>query len=511
MKNDYQVKIGRLISELRVSRGLTQTEFARQLGTSQSAVNRIEKGAQNISIELIARISEVLNSEIITLGSSSKLSLRIHGGLPLSGEITVNTSKNAGVGLLCASLLNKGKTTLHHVARIEEVNRIIEVLNSIGVKTRWFGANHNDLEIIPPAKLKLDQMDIAAAKRTRSILMFLGPLLHQYDDFKLPFAGGCSLGVRTVKPHLAALSAFGLNVDVPAGADYYHATVNAKTPTRDTILIERGDTATENVLMAAALCPHDVVIRNASPNYMVQDVCFFLQKLGVQIDGIGTTVLRVHGREQINQAVEYDVSEDPIEAMSFIAAAVITHSELTIKRCPIEFLELELATLGQMGLQYELSPEYPALNGKTRLVDVIVKKSALTAPQDKITALPFPGINQDNLPFIALIATAAKGRTLIHDWAYEKRAIYLTELNRLNANVELVDPHRVYITGPTKWKAADIVAPPALRPSVVILLAMLAAPGTSTLRDVYNINRGYEDFYDRLNSLGARIETFREI
>ena len=110
-----------------------------------------------------------------------------------------------------------------------------------------------------------------------------------------------------------------------------------------------------------------------------------------------------------------------------------------------------------------------------------------------------------------MIATVAQGRTLIHDWAYENRAIYLTELNRLNAKVDLVDPHRVYINGPTKWKSADITAPPALRPSVVILLAMLAAPGTSTLRDVYNINRGYQDFYNRLNSLGAKIETFREI
>lgn len=510
MADDYRTKIGKLISELRVNHGLTQTQLAAELGTSQSAINRIERGAQNVSLEIIARISDVLNSEIISLSSSSKLNLRIHGGSRLGGEITVNTSKNAGVGLLCASLLNHGKTTLRHVARIEEVNRIIEVLNSIGVKTKWLN-QENDLEIIPPSRLRLDQMDVAAAKRTRSILMFLGPLLHQYHDFKLPFAGGCSLGVRTVKPHLVGLGTFGLNVEVPAGADFYHATVTPRQPDHDIILIERGDTATENVLMAAALCPSETVIRNASPNYMVQDVCFFLQKLGVQIDGIGTTVLRVRGQKRINKNVEYEVSEDPIEAMSFVAAGVITRSEITIRRAPIEFLELELATLRQMGLDYELSPEYKSANGQTRLVDILLHHSQLTAPQDKIAALPFPGINQDNLPFMALIATAAHGRTLIHDWAYENRAIYLTELNRLNANVELVDPHRVYITGPTKWKAADIIAPPALRPSVVILLAMLAAPGTSTLRDVYNINRGYQDFYNRLNSLGAKIETFREI
>jgi len=126
-------------------------------------------------------------------------------------------------------------------------------------------------------------------------------------------------------------------------------------------------------------------------------------------------------------------------------------------------------------------------------------------------SMPFPGVNMDNLPFLGLIATVAKGRTMVHDWSYENRAIYFTELSKLNAKIELVDPHRVYITGPTVWKPADIISPPALRPSAVILLAMLAAPGQSTLRDVYSINRGYEDFANRLNSLGADIETLREI
>ena len=190
-----------------------------------------------------------------------------------------------------------------------------------------------------------------------------------------------------------------------------------------------------------------------------------------------------------------------------MAVALVTNSEITIKRAPIEFNELELATLEQMGANFEISPEYLSKNKKTRLVDIKVKKSKLHAAKDKIHALPFPGINMDNLPFLGLIATIAEGRTLIHDWSYENRAIYFTELSKLNAKIELVDPHRVYISGPTKWKPADVIAPSALRPSVVVLIAMLAAPGISTLRDVYNINRGYEDFAERLNSLGAKIET----
>ena len=192
--------------------------------------------------------------------------------------------------------------------------------------------------------------------------------------------------------------------------------------------------------------------------------------------------------------------------MSFIAAAIVTHSKLTIKRAPIEFLELEIATLEGMGLHYVLSEEYLARNNHTRLVDITIHPSTLVAPKDKMHALPFPGINMDNLPFMGLIATVAEGRTLVHDWSYENRAIYFTELTKLNATVELLDPHRVYITGPTKWKSAEMVAPPALRPTVVVLLAMLATPGVSILRNVYQMDRGYEQLAARLNTIGADIQ-----
>lgn len=507
--DDYKAKIGNLIQESRQHRGFTQAQLAEALGTSQSAINRIEKGGQNISLEMIARISDVLSHDIMTLNKTGKLNFRVHGGKKLTGSIEVKTSKNAAVALLCASILNRGKTVLRRVARIEEVNRIIEVLQSIGVKIRWLN-EEGDLEIIPPKKLQLENMDIAAAKRTRTIIMFLGPLMNQYNDFRLPFAGGCNLGKRTVEPHMIGLRHFGL--DVEATTDYYQAVVSKKKVDKAIVLTERGDTVTENVIMAAALhTGGPVTIRNASANYAIQDLCFFLEKLGVKIEGIGTTTLTITGVATIDTTIEYHPSEDPIEAMSFIAAGVITKSEITIKRVPIEFVEIELAILSEMGLRYDTGEEYVANNGHTRLVDITLQPSVLSASEDKLHALPFPGVNMDNLPFMGLIATTGAGRTLIHDWSYENRAIYFTELSKLNAQVELLDPHRVYVTGPTKWKPAEIVAPPALRPSVVILLAMLAAPGESVLRDVYSINRGYEDFANRLNSLGAHIETIREI
>ena len=266
-----------------------------------------------------------------------------------------------------------------------------------------------------------------------------------------------------------------------------------------------------STLMAAALCETTTVIRNASPNYMVQDLCFYLQELGVAIEGIGTTTLTVTGRRSIDVDVEYSPSEDPIEAMSLLAAAIVTGSEITIRRAPIEFLEIELALLEEMGFRYERSPEYPAANGRTRLVDLTTAVSPLHSPIDKIHPMPFPGLNIDNLPFFAVIAAVAQGQTMLHDWVYENRAIYLTELSKLGGRVTLLDPHRVMIDGPTHWSGAEIVCPPALRPAVVILLAMMASKGTSVLRSVYVINRGYEDLAERLNQLGARIETFSDL
>ena len=506
-KRSYQQEIGGVVEHLRVEKGWTQAELAKMVGTSQPAIYRIENGLQNVSLDMVNKLSHAFGSPILSVNTSVSHSLYIEGGKELHGEITINTSKNAAVGLLCASLLNSGKTTLRHLARIEEVFRIIEVLESIGVKCRWTNRK-KDLEIIPPKVLKLENLDIAAARKTRSIIMLFGPLLHKYKKFRLPYAGGCSLGVRTIEPHLRALRNFGLEVDARAESGFYNAKVGSTSsqhPDKRIVLSERGDTVTENILMAAALYPGKTTIVGASPNYMVQDVCFYLRALGVKIEGIGTTTLTIIGKSKINTTIEYSPSEDPIEAMSFIAAALTTHSEITIRRAPIEFLEIELEILRSMNAKIDRGKEYKAANGYTRLVDLTIKKSDLIAPTDKIHPMPFPGLNIDNLPFFSVIAASARGRTLIHDWVFENRAVYTTDLTKLNAKVELLDAHRVYVEGPTNWRPAELVSPPALRPAVVLLIAMLAAPGASILRNTYSIDRGYQDFAARLRQLGADI------
>jgi UDP-N-acetylglucosamine 1-carboxyvinyltransferase len=226
---------------------------------------------------------------------------------------------------------------------------------------------------------------------------------------------------------------------------------------------------------------------------------------------VGTSTLRIRGLASFNTPIEYSNSEDPIESMMWIAAGVMTKSKLTITRCPIDFLRRELLVLKDMGLAFTQSKKYKSYNGKTDLVDVTILPSSLTAPEEKITALPYPGINTDNFPFFVPIATQAEGTTLIHDWMWENRAIYFTELNRLGANVTLADPHRAFINGPTNLKASQVVCPPALRPATIILIAMLAAKGTSTLRNVYSIKRGYAEIAERLNSIGANIKVLKGI
>lgn len=506
--HDTNEKIGRLIYQIRQERGFTQAEFARKLGTSQSAVNRIEHGKQNLSLDTLGRISDVLNKQIISL-SGSAVSLRIEGGHQLRGEIELKTSKNAAVAILCASLLNRGTTRLKRVPRIEEVNRIVEVLQSIGVHVKWLPGN--DLEIKPPEKLDWGNMNRESARKTRTVIMLAGPLLHHYKEFKIPYAGGCELGRRTVLPHIYALEDFGAKVVAKTG--HYNIMVNRKLPIAPVVLYETGDTVTENALMAAAGFEGETVIKLASANYMVQDLCFYLLKLGVKIDGIGTSTLRVRGVKNIKKNVSYSLSEDPVEAMTFLSAAITTNSSITIKRAPIDFLELEILKLQKMGLRLKQSPVYKADNGYTNLSDITTYQhnGQLKAPEEKIHPLPSMGINIDNLPYFVPIVAVSSGRSLIHDWVYEDRALMYTEMKKIGVKLELADPHRVFIDGPTSWRASDITTPSGIRPAVMLLIGMLAAPGISMLRNVYTINRGYEDLAERLNSLGAHISVIHEV
>lgn len=435
----------------------------------------------------------------------SQEKFEINGGKKLSGEVVVNGSKNATVALLAAAMTNQGKTVFCNVPQIEEVNRWIEILESIGAKIE---RNGKVMTIISPKKFFLKKINVEAAEKTRSAILLIGALSGRSHKYFIPQAGGCKLGERTIKPHLFALEDFGVKIKVTN--DGFLINVNNLRPAKNNVLYETGDTVTETAIMVAAQIPKKTIIKMASANYMVQDLCFYLEKLGVKIKGVGTSTLEIKGRKKLKKNVTYEISEDPIEAMFFISLAITTKSDLVIKRCSIDFLELELLKLKKMGQKFEIMRRYKARNKKTNLVDIRIISSKLIALDDKIHALPFPGLNMDNLPFFVPIAMMARGGTLIHDWVYENRAVYFTELNRLGGNITLIDSHRVKITGPTKLKGADLMSPPALRPAAIILVAMLGAKGKSTLRGVYSINRGYENLEERLQSIGADIKLVKE-
>lgn len=426
----------------------------------------------------------------------------INGGKKLSGKIKTNSAKNSAVAILCATTMIKGKIILENVPVIEEVKRIIEILESIGLKTKWI--DKHSLEITNTGKIDIKKINKESFEKTRSGLLLIGSLASVLKSFTLPNSSGCQLGKRTVNPHIIALEHLGVKISC---AENGFKIKSNGLKGADFTMYESGDTTTENAIMAAIFAQGKTEINFASCNYMVQDLCYFLKKAGAKIKGIGTTKPEITGVSKL-KPVRYSIMPDPIESMTFISLAVTTGSRLEIVGCPIDFLRLELEKLNVMGQKFTISKKYKSASGNFDLVDIKIIPSKLKALPDKIYGRPYPGLNIDNLPKFVPILTQAKGETLVHDWVYENRAIYYVELNKLGANLTLLDPHRVIIKGPTKLTPAEIICPPALRPAINLLICMLAAKGKSILRNSYSIDRGYEDIVGRLKTIGADIEKF---
>lgn len=424
----------------------------------------------------------------------------IQGNKKLSGSVTVTSGKNSPIALICASLLTKGVVRFKGMTQVEEVLRVLEVLASIGVGVKWI--NSSTLELDTSGKLHLTKIDKEACSRVRISLLLLGALAARVPSYKLYRSGGCHLGDRTTKPHTYSLAKLG--VKTKNGGDHF-AVETKHLKGAHVVMYESGDTATENVIMAAVLAKGQTTIKFASANYMVQDLCHFLVECGAHIEGIGTTTLTITGVDALVPPKEYYPMPDPVDAMAWISLAVTTKSPFTVEGCPIEFLELELEYLKIMGQKVRISNKRMSQSGHFHLADLSFPASSLTALPDKLHPRPYPGLNIDAVPLFIPMLTQAKGRTLVHDWIYENRAIYALDLQKLGARVTLLDPHRVFVEGVSDLTGGELMCPPALRPGMAILIAMLAAKGTSTLRNVYMIERGYGDLTKRLRSLGADI------
>lgn len=432
--------------------------------------------------------------------------LVIQGGKKLHGEIVNQSNKNSAISILCATLMIHGKTVLKDVPQIQEVERMIELLTSIGVAVSRPDAH--TVVVDASGALNMETIDRKLCAKVRASLLLCGALAAREKSYKLYKSGGCRLGERTVRPHWYALSKLG--VSVVSKDRYYEVRREGNLKAARIVMYESGDAATENAIMAAVLAPGTTTITMASANYMVQDLCYFLVKAGAKISGIGSTTMTITGVKQLKPVNGYPIMPDPIVAMTFLSVAITTGSKLTVKNCPLEFLELELCKLDIMGQKYTVQNERKSKNGKFTIVDISVEPSKLKALPDKIYGRPFPGLNIDNLPLFVPILTQAQGRTLVHDWAYENRAIYSLELQKLGAKITLLDPHRLWVEGPSKLSANEVICPPALRPAVNVLICMLAAKGRSVLRNTAMIDRGYENLYEVLKSVGADITVVKE-
>ncbi len=429
----------------------------------------------------------------------------INGGKKLHGSIKVNSSKNSSVAILCATPMIEGETTLINVPVIEEVKRIIEILISIGLKVTW--EEKHKLKIINNNKITIKNLNHKSFVKTRSGLLLLGSLCAIKNNFSLPKAGGCKLGKRTVNPYMLAFEHLGIKMKETDNSYI----VTKKNPTNaEFTMYESGDTATENTIMASSLIKGKTIIHFASSNYMVRDLCYFLKQAGAKITGLNSFKITVEGVKKLKPLKNYPIMPDPIEAMTLVSIAITTKSNLKVIGCPIDFLRLELEKLRIMGQKLNISNIYKSDNGFFDLVDIEIIPSKLIALPDKIYGSPYPGLNMDNLPLFLPILTQTNGQTLVHDWTYENRAIYYNELNNFGADIKLLDPHRVIVSGPTKLKPAEIICPPALRPAINLLTCMLSAKGKSILRNAYPINRGYENIVNRLNDIGADILEVKE-
>lgn len=434
---------------------------------------------------------------------------KVHGGHLLSGYVTTNGSKNSALATISASLLTFEPILLTNVPRISDVDDMVSILQSMGSQATW--VDNNSLSLQRPLVLDIESLDVQAAQRTRAVVLMIAGIAIDHAEFTIPLPGGCNLGDRSLEPHIDALEQLGLEVSRQSNG--LRVLRTDKDDSEITItLVESGDTVTENAILTAVALNRGVVrICNASCNYMVQDLCSFLQRMpGVSIEGLGSPRLTIRRCDVGSPGpVTYPILEDPIEAFFFIAAAAVTRSCLRVLRVPAVFIALELRLLQKMGLKIRTGPQYASASGVAVLCDLEIPadECPLVAMDLKVHPNIYPfGVNVDNLPAFGPIAAVSEGQTLLHDWMYEQRAPYFALLRSFGVQVELLDNHRAQIQGSGDLRASDCRLPPALRPASMILLAALAAPGITYLSSVDVLSRGYEGLVERLQSLQARID-----
>ncbi|MBU3942687.1 MAG: UDP-N-acetylglucosamine 1-carboxyvinyltransferase [Nanoarchaeota archaeon] len=412
----------------------------------------------------------------------------IQGGKPLRGEVEIRGAKNAAFPILAASLLTKETCTIDNLPLIEDVLKMIKILEALGAKISW--VNKRKIEI-NCAKIDSSKIPQDLVKCFRGSILLLGGLLGRFDKIEIPAPGGCVIGSRPIDTHLDAFEQAG--VKIKKEKRLYKFTKSKIDKPREIILREVSVTATENMLLFAATSFKKKVIKIADEDYQVQDLMKVLEKMGVEIMRTNIRELEVVGRAKL-KGFKHSIVNDPIEAGTFIVATLATKGEVTIKNAELEYLELFLKRLKDFGANFKI------IDSKT--IKILPSRNLRI---DKIQSLPYPGIHSDLQPELGVLATQTKGPTLIHDPLFEGRLRYLNELNKMGADIIFCDPHRAIVYGPTQLQGAHTLSLD-LRAGAAVIIAGLIAKGETVVNNIYQIDRGYEKIEQRLQELGADIK-----
>lgn len=420
----------------------------------------------------------------------------IEGGVPLQGEVTPGGNKNAALPLLSACLLTDEPIILHNVPDIRDVQAMRNLLEILGATITPIDTHTWKIQAqnVRPTNLKDDD-----TRKIRASILLAGPMLARAGMLELPPPGGDVIGRRRVDTHILALEALGADVDYDRLAKRFYFRTSALKGA-DILLDEASVTATENAIMAAVTAKGTTILRNAASEPHVQELCHFLNSLGANISNIGSNTLLIEGVDKLHGG-EFTIGPDYLEVVSFIGAAVVTRGSIRIRNAGNQYLDMIKLVFKRLGVSW-----------LTENDDIIVpSEQDLTIEPDignaipQITVMPWPAFPTDLMSIAIVVATQASGTVLFHDWMYEGRMYFTDKLSAMGAQIVLCDPHRCIVQGPTQLIGENVESPD-IRAGLALVLAALAAEGKSTIRNVGQIDRGYERIDEKLKHLGAKIQ-----
>ncbi len=418
---------------------------------------------------------------------------RIEGGIPVKGTVRASGNKNAALPCVAAALLTDETVILRNLPEIEDVQVMLDIFAALGGTVERLGPNDVSLRA---ADIARTDIPIELSRKIRASILFAGPLVARAGRAVLPPPGGDVIGRRRLDTHFLALTELGARVE----ADGQFVFTANKLKGQDIFLDETSVTATENAVMAAVLAEGQTIITNAASEPHVQDLCRMLNDMGAGISGIGSNILNIEGKKSLHGA-EYRIGPDYMEIGSFIGLAAVTHGSVTITGVEPRDLRPVRLAFGKLGIRWDI--EGSALTVPTQ--QALQVNCDLGGMIPKIDDAPWPGFPPDLTSIMTVVATQVEGTVLVHEKMFESRMFFVDKLIGMGARITLCDPHRAVVSGPSVLHGSELVSPD-VRAGMAMVIAALCARGESVIRNVYQIERGYENLTARLQSLGARIE-----